>query len=64
MKVGDLVKSNTGTKNHGKVGIIINEEPRWPNESREDEMLFEVLYPDGSMVRWADRNLEVVNESH
>lgn len=61
MKVGDLVKSNTGTKNHGKVGIIINEELRWPNESREDEMLFEVLYPDGSMVRWVSRNLEVVN---
>ncbi len=63
MQVGDLVKSNAGTKHHGKVGIIINEDPRWPNEPREDEMLFGVLYPDGQQVTWSERNLEVISES-
>ena len=63
MQVGDLVKSNSGTKHHGKAGIIIGEEPRWPNEPREDAILFEVLYPSGIRVKWDDRNLEVINES-
>ena len=60
MKVCDLVKSSAGTKYHGKVGIIIDSEPRWPNEPREDEMLFVVLYPDGRQVAWSERNLELV----
>jgi len=63
MKVGDLVAANTGTKHHGKVGIIFDAEPRWPNEPREDEMLFGVLYPDGQQVTWSERNLGIVNES-
>ena len=61
MQVGDLVKSNAGTRHHGKVGIIVDTEPRWPNEPREDEMLFEVLYPDGQQVTWSELNLEIVN---
>jgi hypothetical protein len=63
MQVGDLVKSNAGTKHHGKVGIIVDTESRWPNEPREDEMLFGVLYPDGQQVTWSERNLEIVNAS-
>ena len=63
MQVGDLVKSNAGKVFHGKVGIIIDAEPRWPAEPREDEMLFGVLYPDGQQVTWSECNLEIVNES-
>ena len=63
MKVGDLVKSNAGTKHHGKTGIIVNAEPRWPNEPREDDVLFGVLYPNGQEVIWSERNLEVLNGS-
>ena len=63
MKVGDLVKSNAGTKHHGEVGIIVDSEPRWPNSHRENEMLFNVLYPSGQQRKWSERNLEVVNES-
>ncbi len=61
MKIGDLVKTIAGTNHLGKVGIVIDAESRWPNEPREDEMLFEVLYPDGTLVTWDGRNLEVVN---
>ena len=63
MQVGDLVKSNVGTKHHGKVGIVIDSEPRWPNSHRENEMLFEVLYPDGQQRKWSEYNLEIVSES-
>ena len=62
MKVGDLVKGNAGTKHHGKVGIVVATTPRWPNEPREDEMLFGVLYPDGQQVTWSERNLEIIND--
>ena len=62
MKIGDLVESNAGTRHHGKVGIIVDTEPRWPNEPREDEMLFEVLYPDGQQVTWSECNLEIIND--
>ena len=61
MKVGDMVKATAGTRRYrGKVGIIIDDEPRWPEEPREEEMLFEVFYTDGSLVKWSERNLEVV----
>ena len=63
MKAGDLVKSNASRVFHGKAGIIVGAEPRWPNDPREDEMLFDVLYPDGQQVTWSERNLEVINES-
>ena len=62
MNIGDLVKSNAGTKHHGKVGIIVGTEPRWPNEPREDEALFVVLYPGGQQITWSERNLVIVNE--
>ena len=69
MKVGDLVTANTGAKHltlqkhHGKVGIVIDAEPRWPNSHRENEMLLEVLFPDGQQGKWSERHLEVINES-
>lgn len=62
MQVGDLVKSNAGTKHHGKVGIIVDAEPRWPNSHPENEALFGVLYPDGHQLTWSEHNLEIVNE--
>ena len=63
MKVGDMVRAIAGTRYRGIVGIIIDDEPRWPEEPREEDVLFEVFYTDGSLVKWAERNLEVINES-
>lgn len=62
MKVSDLVKSSTGTKYHGQVGIIVDSKPRWPNEPRENEMLFVVLYPCGQQLTWSEYDLENVYE--
>lgn len=60
MKVGDLVKSNAGTMYRGVLGIIIDEVHGWPTEPLDKEQLFEVFYADGSLVKWPERNLEVV----
>ena len=61
MKVGDLVKSTAGTKNHGVPGIIIRLEKRclWD----EEELMAFVLYPDGTEAGWTERNLELISES-
>ncbi len=61
MKVGDLVKSNAGTKHHGVPGLIVRIEKRGLWE--EDELMAFVLYPDGTEAGWAEQNLEFINES-
>ena len=62
MKVGDLVKSNTGTKHHGVPGIIVDTRYRF-NDPRNEEMIMVVLYPDGTEAAWAEVSLEVISES-
>ena len=62
MKVGDLVRSNTGTKHHGALGIVVDTRPRWL-EPRENELLVTIRYPDGNEVGWGEYQLEVVSES-
>ena len=51
-------------KHEGKIGIVIDRRPRWPNDTRDDEMIIIVLYPgSGAEVEWSDRDLKVINES-
>ena len=62
MKVGDLVRSTSGTKHHGALGIVVDTRPRWL-EPRETELLATVRYADGNEVGWGEYQLEVVSES-
>ena len=51
-------------KHEGKIGIVIDSRPCWPNDARDDEMIIIVLYSDsGAEVEWSDRDLKVINES-
>lgn len=75
MNIGDLVTSGRycepaspqprhWAKFDGKIGIVINQRPRWPDNSREDEMIIEVLYPElGIKEEWGEYDLEVISES-
>ena len=62
MKVGDLVITNSGTKHHGAIGVVIAVEPRWVEEWREEELLVTISYPEtGDELKWSEYNLEVVS---
>jgi len=48
----------------GQIGIVTERRPRWPDNSREDEMIITVFYPDsGTEEEWSDMDLEVISES-
>tara|TARA_Y100000593_G_scaffold90062_1_gene175563 strand:- start:137 stop:322 length:186 start_codon:yes stop_codon:yes gene_type:complete len=60
MVVGALVKTNSGTKHHGKMGIVIDTQYRW-TDPRDEELLVTVLYPDtGEELGWSEYHLEIV----
>lgn len=64
MKVGDLVITNSGTKHHGAIGVVIATQPRWIEKTWLDErteLLVTVSYPEtGSELKWSEHNLVVV----
>ena len=66
MKAGDLV-IRVGGPFPGverDMGIVIEMNPRWPYDRRDDELLATVLYPrTGAEAEWSEHALEVVNES-
>jgi hypothetical protein len=48
----------------GKIGIVTARRPRWPDNSREDEMIITVFYPDLCIEEeWSNIDLELINES-
>ena len=60
LDIGTLVRSNSGTKHHGKMGIVTHTRYRWAGP-REEELLVTVLYPEtGVEGDWSEYNLEVV----
>ncbi len=61
MKVGDLVRSNTGTKHHGELGIVVDTRPRWL-DPQKSELLVTIQHVDGNEVSWGEHQLEVVSE--
>ena len=63
MKVGDLVITNSGTKHHGNIGVVIATRPRWiETVAREEELLVTVSYPEtGEELGWSEYHLEVVS---
>ena len=61
MKVGDLVRSNTGTKHHGELGIVIDTRLRWL-DPQKSELLVTIQHVDGNEVSWGEHQLEVVSE--
>ena len=59
MKVGDLVITNSGTRHHGAIGVVIATQPRWIG--KRTELLVTVSYPEtGEELGWSEYNLEVV----
>ena len=60
LDIGSLVRSNAGTKHHGKMGIVTHTKYRW-SDPREEEQVVTVLYPEtGDEVEWSEFDLEVV----
>ena len=60
MEIGRLVRTNSGTKHHGSMGIVVGIQPRWTSP-REDELLVTVHYPEsGEEIGWSERSLEIV----
>ncbi len=60
LSIGSLVRTNSGTKHHGALGIVVSTRPRWI-DPYEEELLVTVLYPDtGEELSWSDHNLEIV----
>ena len=60
MIVGDLVITNSGTKHHGAIGVVIATQPRWL-DPREEELLVTVSYPEtGEELGWSEYDLKVV----
>ena len=59
MKVGDLVMTNSGTRHHGAIGVVIATLLRWVGE--RTELLVTVSYPEtGEELVWSEYQLEVV----
>jgi len=60
MEIGRLVRTNSSTKHHGSLGVVVGIQPRWTSP-REDELLVTVHYPEsGEEIGWSERNLEIV----
>ena len=61
MKVGDLVVTNSGTRHHGAIGVVIEIElPR--NTVGYASTVVRVAYPEtGETVKWSNRELVVVS---
>ena len=60
MEIGRLVRTNSGTKHHGSMGVVVSVRPRWI-DPLEDELLVTVHYPEtGEEIGWSEHNLEVV----
>jgi hypothetical protein len=60
LDIGSLVRTNSGTKHHGKMGIVTHVKYRW-SDPREEELEVAVLYPEtGEEMWWSEYSLEVV----
>ena len=60
LSIGDLVRTNSCTKHHGMLGIVVATRPRWI-DPYEEELFVSVHYPEtGEELSWSGFNLEVV----
>jgi len=60
LDIGSLVRTSSGTKHHGKLGIVIHTKYRW-SDPREEEQVAIVFYPEtGEELEWSEYCLEVV----
>ena len=60
LTVGSLVRTNSGTRHHGTIGIVVDIRSRWTSP-REDERLVTVLYSNtNEELSWSEFNLEVL----
>ena len=60
MEIGRLVRTNSGAKHHGSMGVVVGIQPRWISP-REDELLVTVHYPEsGEEIGWSEHSLEIV----
>ncbi len=60
LDVGSLVRTNSGTKHHGALGLVVRVRPRWHIDPQEDELLVTVLYSNGKEIDWCEYQLEVL----
>ena len=60
MDIGRLVRTNSGTKRHGDIGMVVEMQNRW-FDPREEELVITVLYSDPvEQLDWSEHNLEIV----
>ncbi len=58
--IGRLVRTNSGARRHGDIGIVVDMYNRW-FDTYEEELVVTVLYTNPiEQLEWTDRNLEIL----
>lgn len=64
INVGDLVKvSDVVYDEPNDTGLVVDVQPSWPGDDRDDTMTITIVHADGTESEWHDFHLQVISEA-